>query len=239
MVSNLNTLVFNTNQLKWHYVKELMCQNWKEISHQVADGIRKRRRLEFLLEQIQWSPTWLCQLGEDMTTVFRQGFSLLHWWRDSRISIKEKKSGWPLSIQTLEDVEDVESINYAHEALEKSATEVIMDQIRHIGRDNARTPMQWNDEAEAGVKSTWTSFPSSSNFGYWKLFVCLWPRPFFIWQVDLWCCWCDNFSFWEGLCERLFLLTSPFQGLRMPFHWKGIGDLHLLLLALFPAAIAS
>ena len=25
-----------------------------------------------------------------------------------------------------------------------------MDQIRHIGRDNARTPMQWNDEAEAG-----------------------------------------------------------------------------------------
>ena len=27
---------------------------------------------------------------------------------------------------------------------------MIMDQIRHIGRDNARTPMQWNDEAEAG-----------------------------------------------------------------------------------------
>ena len=53
--------------------------------------------------------------------------------------------------QTLEDVEDIESINYAHEALEKGVPlEVIMDQIRHIGRDNARTPMQWNDEAEAG-----------------------------------------------------------------------------------------
>ncbi|MSH50083.1 DUF3459 domain-containing protein, partial [Escherichia coli] len=53
--------------------------------------------------------------------------------------------------KSLEDVEDIESINYAHEALEKGVPlEVIMDQIRHIGRDNARTPMQWNDEAEAG-----------------------------------------------------------------------------------------
>ena len=53
--------------------------------------------------------------------------------------------------KTLEDVEDIESINYAREALEKEVPlEVIMDQIRHIGRDNARTPMQWNDEAEAG-----------------------------------------------------------------------------------------
>ena len=37
--------------------------------------------------------------------------------------------------KTLEDVEDIESINYAHEALGKGVPlEVIMDQIRHIGQ---------------------------------------------------------------------------------------------------------
>ena len=55
--------------------------------------------------------------------------------------------------KTLEDVEDIESINYAHEALEKGLPlEVIMDQIRHIGRDNARTPMQWNHEQKLALR---------------------------------------------------------------------------------------
>ena len=47
--------------------------------------------------------------------------------------------------RTLEELNDIESLNYAKEALEKGASiEVIMDQIRQVGRDNARTPMQWD-----------------------------------------------------------------------------------------------
>ena len=46
--------------------------------------------------------------------------------------------------ETLDQVEDIESLNYAREALEKGVLmEEIMDSIRVIGRDNARTPMQW------------------------------------------------------------------------------------------------
>ena len=53
--------------------------------------------------------------------------------------------------ETLDQVEDIESLNYAREALEKGIPmEVIMDSIRVIGRDNARTPMQWNEMKNAG-----------------------------------------------------------------------------------------
>ena len=53
--------------------------------------------------------------------------------------------------RTLEELNDIESLNYAKEALEKGASiEVIMDQIRQVGRDNARTPMQWDTSKNAG-----------------------------------------------------------------------------------------
>ena len=53
--------------------------------------------------------------------------------------------------ESLEQVEDIESLNYAREALENGVPmEEIMDSIRVIGRDNARTPMQWDRTKNAG-----------------------------------------------------------------------------------------
>lgn len=54
--------------------------------------------------------------------------------------------------QTLEDFRDIESINAFQELTQsgKAAPEEIMGYLRLRGRDNARTPMQWDDSENAG-----------------------------------------------------------------------------------------
>ena len=55
-------------------------------------------------------------------------------------------------INTLENFRDLESINAFHELTEqgKMTEEEMMAAIGYKGRDNARTPMQWDDSANAG-----------------------------------------------------------------------------------------
>lgn len=51
----------------------------------------------------------------------------------------------------IEDYKDIETLNLYKERLEKGyAKEDIMESIYVKGRDNARTPMQWDDTENAG-----------------------------------------------------------------------------------------
>lgn len=53
--------------------------------------------------------------------------------------------------KTIDAYRDIETINMYNDRIAKGySMEVIMDAIRHIGRDNARTPMQWDDGPYAG-----------------------------------------------------------------------------------------
>ena len=54
--------------------------------------------------------------------------------------------------ENLSDYRDLESINAYHELVEEQdvPAEQMMTYLKKISRDNARTPMQWNDEENAG-----------------------------------------------------------------------------------------
>ena len=54
--------------------------------------------------------------------------------------------------EKLSDYRDLESINAYHELVEEQdvPAEQMMTYLKKISRDNARTPMQWNDEENAG-----------------------------------------------------------------------------------------
>ncbi|MBS4455286.1 glycoside hydrolase family 13 protein [Tuanshanicoccus lijuaniae] len=54
-------------------------------------------------------------------------------------------------IESIEQADDIESINYYHDALSRGIShEQAIRSINVKGRDNARTPMQWNDDEHAG-----------------------------------------------------------------------------------------
>ncbi len=59
-----------------------------------------------------------------------------------------------IQFDAIEDYKDVETLNYYRiKTAEGEAHDTLMSRIHTIGRDNARTPMQWSSEENAGFTS--------------------------------------------------------------------------------------
>jgi len=67
--------------------------------------------------------------------------------------------------ENLDEYKDIESLNMYKERKEKGYShEEIMESIYTKGRDNARTPMQWNDSENAGFTSGEPWIQVNSNY---------------------------------------------------------------------------
>ena len=67
---------------------------------------------------------------------------------------------------SLDEFRDIESINAYHELTEKGIVEPdkMFEFISYKGRDNARTPMQWDESAEAGFTTGTPWIPVNPNY---------------------------------------------------------------------------
>ena len=148
---------------RWEYAEELNVPALKAIFNKWQTELELGLGWNSLFWNNHDLPRVLSMWGD--TGAYREKSAkalaiLLHLMRGTPYIYQGEEIGMTnYPFQTLDQVNDIESLNNAKEALEKGTPlEVIMDQIRHLGRDNARTPMQWDTSKNAGFSSadkTW------------------------------------------------------------------------------------
>ena len=155
---------------KWEYEKEFDVTALKAIFNKWQTELELGQGWNSLFWNNHDLPRILSMWGD--TGVYREKSAkalaiLLHLMRGTPYIYQGEEIGMTnYPFRTLEELNDIESLNYAKEALEKGASiEVIMDQIRQVGRDNARTPMQWDTSKNAGFSiSDKTWLPVNPNY---------------------------------------------------------------------------
>lgn len=151
-------LQYQEGQPKWHYQKELNIPKLKEIFNKWQTELGVEDGWNSLFWNNHDLPRIVSIWGNDQEYREKSAKAfaiLLHLMRGTPYIYQGEEIGmtnYPFG--TLNQVEDIESLNYAREALEKGVPmEEIMDSIRVIGRDNARTPMQWDKSKNAGFST--------------------------------------------------------------------------------------
>ncbi|SUN63307.1 glucan 1,6-alpha-glucosidase [Streptococcus dysgalactiae subsp. equisimilis] len=148
---------------KWDYEKELNVSQLKAIFTKWQIELELGKGWNSLFWNNHDLPRVLSIWGD--TDKYREKSAkalaiLLHLMRGTPYIYQGEEIGMTnFPFESLSELNDIESLNYAKEALELGQSEeVIMDSIRMIGRDNARTPMQWSSEVNAGFSksdNTW------------------------------------------------------------------------------------
>ena len=148
---------------RWEYAEELDVPALKAIFNKWQTELELGQGWNSLFWNNHDLPRVLSMWGD--TGAYREKSAkalaiLLHLMRGTPYIYQGEEIGMTnYPFQTLNQVNDIASLNNAKESLEKGTPlEVIMDQIRHVGRDNARTPMQWDASKNAGFSSadkTW------------------------------------------------------------------------------------
>lgn len=158
------------NAPKWDYAAELNVPALKEIFSKWQTELKLGEGWNSLF----WNNHDLSRVvsiwGND--TVYREKSAkamaiLLHLMRGTPYIYQGEEIGMTnYPFERLSDVNDIESLNYAKEAMANGMSEeLVLDSICRVGRDNARTPMQWSSQKNAGFSTadqTW--LPVNPNY---------------------------------------------------------------------------
>ena len=148
-------LLFQEGQPKWRYAKKLNVPKLKDIFNKWQTELGMDEGWNSLFWNNHDLPRVVSAWGADQAYRVKSAKALailLHLMRGTPYIYQGEEIGMTnYPFKSLDEIEDIESINYAKESLEKGVDlDTIMDQIRHIGRDNARTLMQWSNQSQAG-----------------------------------------------------------------------------------------
>ena len=83
-------------------------------------------------------------------------FTMLYLQRGTPYVYMGEENGMTgIKFNSIENYKDIETINYYKDALDKGySQEEVMKSIYSKGRDNSRTPFQWNSNLYAGFSKT-------------------------------------------------------------------------------------
>lgn len=151
------------NASKWDYAAELNVPALKEIFSKWQTELKLGEGWNSLFWNNHDLPRVVSIWGND--TVYREKSAkamaiLLHLMRGTPYIYQGEEIGMTnYPFERLSDVNDIESLNYAKEAMANGMSEeAVLDCICRVGRDNARTPMQWSRQKNAGFSTadqTW------------------------------------------------------------------------------------
>ncbi|HEL0262728.1 TPA: alpha-glucosidase [Streptococcus equi subsp. zooepidemicus] len=147
------------NASKWDYAAELNVPALKEIFSKWQTELKLGEGWNSLFWNNHDLPRVVSIWGND--TVYREKSAkamaiLLHLMRGTPYIYQGEEIGMTnYPFERLSDVNDIESLNYAKEAMANGMSEeAVLDCICRVGRDNARTPMQWSSQKNAGFSTT-------------------------------------------------------------------------------------
>ena len=151
------------NAPKWDYEKELNVPALKAIFNKWQTELELSQGWNSLFWNNHDLPRVLSIWGD--TAAYRKKSAkalaiALHLMRGTPYIYQGEEIGMTnYPFKDLGEIDDIESLNFAKKALENGKTsEEVLDSIRMIGRDNARTPMQWDSSKNAGFSTadkTW------------------------------------------------------------------------------------